>query len=367
MEDLLCHDREQNAEWHELLEYVLKAHLTLRAENLILGKTASLRELASLDLQSLLAFRNCGRKTAREIMTLIQRLRQSDPSLIPVPTEPETLSVLRSKIRNNVPVSEETLKSVLSQAPSKERLDLLPFFLDKRLPFLSEDDLHAGFKANTPLTDISISVRASKVLKTIGCNRLGQVLLTPSSRFLKQRNFGLKSLRELYDVVTKFVFDDLDDLTDRSDDELDYSSFSDMLRSLITQTRINERNQEIMLMWLLPVENTLVTYRAIADKYSLSKGRIGQIINKGFRILRKPGNAKKLNLFWNKAVELVDSERRTITLEALAKGIAREFQWETSPHPAALRRLISKCGPEELIERLRIPKRKGNQPLISYL
>lgn len=104
-----------------------------------------------------------------------------------------------------------------------------------------------------------------------------------------------------------------------------------------------------MLMWLLPVENTLVTYRAIADKYSLSKGRIGQIINKGFRILRKPDHAKKLKLFWNKAVELVDSERRTITLEALAKGIAREFQWEMSPHPAALKRLIRKCGPEELI------------------
>ncbi|MFO7985946.1 MAG: DNA-directed RNA polymerase subunit alpha C-terminal domain-containing protein [Desulfatiglandaceae bacterium] len=365
MEGLLYHGPEQNAEWHELLEYVLKAHLTLRAENLILGKITSLRELASLDLRSLLAFRNCGRKTAREIMTLIQRLRQSDPSLIPVPTEPETLSSLRSKIQNNEPVSEEKLKSALALAPSKDSLNLLPFFLDKRLPFLSENDLHTGFKANTPLTDIFLSVRTSKTLKTIGCNRLGQVLLTPSSRFLKQRNFGLKSLRELYSVVEDFV---LNDPNRSSACQLDYSSFSDMLRSLITQTRINERNQEIMLMWLLPVENTLVTYRAIADKYSLSRGRIGQIINKGFRILRKPGYAKKLKLFWNKAVELVDSERRTITLEALAKGIAREFQWETSPHPAALKRLIRKCGPEELIERLGIPETKGNQPpLISYL
>ncbi len=355
----------KNIERHELLKYVLKAHLTVRAENLILGNVTSLRELASLDFRSLLALRNCGWKTAREIMTLIENLRESNPSLMPIPTKQEILSDLRARIHHKESISRETLKSALVLQPSKESLSLLPFFLDKRLPFLSEDDLHPGFKANALVACLFISVRSGNVLRQIGYERLGQILLTPHSEFLKQCNFERSSLRQLYDVVQDFVLNGPDS---SYGSQVDYSSFSGMVRSLVTEVKLNKRDQEMILMWLLPEENNLVTHQMIADRHSLSRTRIEQIIYKGFRMLRLPTHAKRLRSFWNKAAEIVRSKGSTITLGELAKAIADEFQWDTSPHPASLKRFISKCGPEELMERLGIPKSNANQtPLISYL
>jgi len=355
----------KDIERHELFECVLKAHLSLRARNMVLGNITSLRELGILDFRSLLAFRNCGRITAREIMTLIEKLRESNPSLMPAPTQQEMLSDLRLRIQRNKAMPKKVLKSALALPPSKENLNLLPYFLNRRLSFLSEDDLHPGFKANTDVGELFISVRSGNVLRKVGYERLGQILLTPRREFLKQHDFGWLSLIQLDNVVHSFI---LNEPESDGDAQFDDSSFSKIVCSLVTKLKLQKRDQEMILMWLLPEENTPVSYQTIADRHFLSRTRIEQIINKAFRRLRNPAHARRLRPFWNRVSGIIDSEGRAITLDELARAITDEFQWDTAPHPASLKKLISKCGPEELIERLRIPKTKDNQPpLISYL
>jgi len=68
---------------------------------------------------------------------------------------------------------------------------------------------------NTLVETLALSARTLNCLKRAGINRVGEVLLMPKSELLKIRNFGQKSLDELYD---KLAERELLPETDTSDD-----------------------------------------------------------------------------------------------------------------------------------------------------
>jgi len=67
---------------------------------------------------------------------------------------------------------------------------------------------------NTPVEQLGLSARTLNCLKRAGINRVGVVLQMPKRDLLKIRNFGQKSLDELYDMLASEGF--LDDAEDDS-------------------------------------------------------------------------------------------------------------------------------------------------------
>ncbi len=66
--------------------------------------------------------------------------------------------------------------------------------------FIDHDELDAG-PFNTPVEELGLSARTLNCLKRAGINRIGEVLQMPKRDLLKIRNFGQKSLDELYDKL----------------------------------------------------------------------------------------------------------------------------------------------------------------------
>jgi DNA-directed RNA polymerase subunit alpha len=73
---------------------------------------------------------------------------------------------------------------------------------------------------NTPVEELGLSARTLNCLKRAGINRVGEVLAMPKRDLLKIRNFGQKSLDELYDQLGEQGFlDDGEEEGDKSADE----------------------------------------------------------------------------------------------------------------------------------------------------
>ena len=56
---------------------------------------------------------------------------------------------------------------------------------------------------NTPVETLDLSARTLNCLKRAGINRVGEVIAMPEGDLLKIRNFGRKSLDELFDVLAE--------------------------------------------------------------------------------------------------------------------------------------------------------------------
>ena len=56
---------------------------------------------------------------------------------------------------------------------------------------------------NTPVERLDLSARTLNCLKRAGINRVGEVIAMPEGDLLKIRNFGRKSLDELFDVLAE--------------------------------------------------------------------------------------------------------------------------------------------------------------------
>jgi len=74
---------------------------------------------------------------------------------------------------------------------------------------------------NTLVETLSLSARTLNCLKRAGINRVGEVLMMPKGDLLKIRNFGQKSLDELYDKLAERDFLPEDSPADEVDDESD--------------------------------------------------------------------------------------------------------------------------------------------------
>jgi DNA-directed RNA polymerase subunit alpha len=83
------------------------------------------------------------------------------------------------------------------------------FFLFKTLDKTQDDEEVSGVPGvlpevfNTLVETLSLSARTLNCLKRAGINRVGEVLMMPKGELLKIRNFGQKSLDELYDKLAE--------------------------------------------------------------------------------------------------------------------------------------------------------------------
>ncbi|HFQ80464.1 MAG TPA: hypothetical protein ENK33_03720, partial [Desulfobacterales bacterium] len=160
------------------VQFVKSETFSARAANVLLKNCFSLEEFISLTERELFSFPNCGRKTALEILRFLAENCSGD-EFKPPPSLEEQLTAL----------------------PQKSSIDLLPLFSSKHLPGFTSEQLHPGFHGNLKNKDLALSVRATGILEKMHLDTIGEVMLTPASALLKQKNFGTKCLWELQDAV----------------------------------------------------------------------------------------------------------------------------------------------------------------------
>jgi len=101
------------------------------------------------------------------------------------------------------------------------------FFLFTRLDKPQEDEEGPRVPGvppevfNTLVETLSLSARTLNCLKRAGINRVGEVLLMPKAELLKIRNFGQKSLDELYDKLAEKNYLPEEDTEDEGDADSD--------------------------------------------------------------------------------------------------------------------------------------------------
>ncbi len=131
----------------DTLEFLCKLGLGVRATNVLLQMgLESFAQFTALDEQTLLRRRNCGKKTAAEIMGVVTRYKRS------------------------VETNSEKTMDAMSLSDAMER---------------------------TPVTDLRLSVRAMDALEHLKISTVGKLARISDRELLDVSNFGKKSLREV--------------------------------------------------------------------------------------------------------------------------------------------------------------------------
>jgi hypothetical protein len=118
----------------------------------------SLDDFTSLTKEKLISFKNCGRKTVREILNFLPVNRAGGVLMPPLPPE-DQLVVL----------------------PPESSIELL-------LQDFSAERLHPGFRSHLKNKDLALSVRSANILEKLQLETIGEVMLTSGADLLKQPN-----------------------------------------------------------------------------------------------------------------------------------------------------------------------------------
>ena len=134
-------------------QFVMSSDLSVRASNVLLTNVNSFEEFGQLTEEVLSEFRNCGKKTVREILSFLDTAKLEREIIPPSSTE---------KLLLKPPISTEEL---LSKPPIDSTIELLPVFSNNPLPNVSLKDLHSKFQAEVKIEDVQLSERTFNDLK----------------------------------------------------------------------------------------------------------------------------------------------------------------------------------------------------------
>lgn len=312
-----------------LEKLIISSGLSVRATNVLLQNCSSNDEMNLLTEDILLTLPNCGKKTANEILNFLKISHQE--KFVQPPT---------------------SIKDKLGDSPDESSLILLPIFSSKNTEEIAAEDLHEGFKAFTKLSDLVLSVRVAKVLKKLDMHTIGDVMFTTEAALLKQKNFGRKCLKEIRAIIRNLVIfnrhssDTFQESRSNHISSIDYSSYRDMISSFVRRCIKSKRDQDLISRRLCFQTEKIPTLEQLGQDFDITRERVRQILNKGYRDLKIKTNVNILNSFWERINGLIVSGGGIIDLEELAVILQDEFNWSEPPNPLALGQLLSLWKPE---------------------
>jgi len=314
-------------EYAEFSRYINSIGLSVRATNVILHNCFSLADLTSLDTDYLQTFPNCGIKTVREIIRLLETIRETGDIHLPL-----------------------SIKEQLAEPPTESSISLLPLFSARKLANITIQDLHPDFHASIKLTDIVLSVRTAKVLSAFGLETIGDVMLASAAVLLRQHNLGRKSLHELREMVQSFCLTGI--VTPGNNvvksPEIDYSSYEAMISSFVQEEcEKSKRNLELLYNRFCFQEGKAPTLEELGQHFDISRERARQILKKGIAKFQIKAVFDKLTFFWQVLDRIVVKGGGIIHLAALPSLLQIEFNWPTAPYPLALGQLLLLRDPEQ--------------------
>jgi|GEM_PF-5952023 len=319
------------------LSYFLsQANLSFRATNVIKQNCSNIEDLKNLNIRTLLSFRNCGKKTANEIIDHLKKFFGSNnfgeiftESSIIVPT-----------------------KGTFSIPPNKSNTSTLPLFSSVETEKISAEDMHTGFNANVKLKDLVISVRTRNILENLSIETLGQLMFTKGSYLLDQKNFGVKSLKEVKNLVSSICLNSLNKSEKYlcSSETIDFSSYSSMITSFLNDCIENHRNKQIVLQRLCFKSGKVPTLEELGKQFNLTRERVRQLLKRETENLQIKSNITKLDRFKKGLEKVVINSGGIIFLEELPGAVQSIFQWGSPPYILALGQLIHLIFPNFILK-----------------
>ena len=318
------------ADWQELIS---AAGLSVRATNALLKSFSSLDEFMTCDENAFGHIQNCGGKTIRELIVFRDGIiSQRGEAYQPAP-----------EVRNR-PRSDEDL---LTLPPSKENIPLLPIFSSRQLADFAVNDLHPEFHGTASLEDFVFSVRTSKILKRLGLETIGEVMLFASGDLLSQENFGRKSLKEVRHIIRSFALGgDITQTTTGAwesseiQPNFDYSSYEKLVASFVRHCLKSKRNQAIVCS-RLDFPGAMPTLEELGGPFGITRERVRQILKRGNALLRVKAYRELLGAFWELAARMIREMGGIVSLQDLAESLRAEYGWPGLPNPAALAELLA--------------------------
>lgn len=319
-------------------EFVSRAELSVRAANVLLNGFTSCDEFLSCDENTLGDLRNCGLKTVRELIEFRNAIAQRKPN------QPGA----------EVPIRPMTAEEALRLPPSEENILLLPVFSSKPVVDFTVHDLHLDFYGAAPLKDFLFSVRTSKILRLLGLNAVGEVMLFPSGELLTQKNFGRKCLREVQDIIRSFIL--AGGISQSAAmvregrgglSEIDFSSYENLVASFARHCLKSKRNQAIMC-GRLDFRGAMPTLEQLGERFGLTRERVRQILKRGNALLRVKAHRMLLQDLWELISETIREGGGVISLHDLSQSLQNNYHWPDLPDSAALAELLSVVEEEKI-------------------
>lgn len=271
-----------------LEKLIISSGLSVRATNVLLQNCSSNDEINLLTEDILLTLPNCGKKTANEILNFLKISHQE--KIVQPPT---------------------SIKDKLGNSPDESSLILLPLFSSKKTIAIAVEDLHEGFKAFTKLSDLVLSVRVAKVLKKLDMHTIGDVMFTTEAALLKQKNFGRKCLKEIRVIIRNLVLfnrhssDTFQESRSNHISSIDYSSYRNMITSFVRRCIKSKRDQDLLSRRLCFQTEKIPTLEQLGEPFDITRERVRQILEKGYRNLKIKTNVNILNSLWNSLYQAV--------------------------------------------------------------
>lgn len=317
-------------DWQEVIS---AAGLSVRATNVLFKNFSSRDEFLTCDKNSFGDLRNCGRKTIGELI-------EFRDAIIPQGWEAPQPSP-------EVPNRPKSAEDLLKLPPSEENIPFLPIFSSQQLADFAVNDLHPDFHGAVRLQDFVFSMRSSNILKRLGLETIGEVMLFPSRMILSQKNFGRKCLNEVRGIIRSFVLSG--DVTQTAahargsteiQPEIDYFSYEEMVASFVRHCLKNKRNQAIVC-GRLDFPGAMPTLEELGDRFGLTRERVRQILKRGNALLRVKAHHELLADFWELTATTIRGGGGIISLQDLAESLRTEYGWPGIPNPAALAELLA--------------------------
>jgi DNA-directed RNA polymerase alpha subunit len=283
-------------------DYLARLNLSVRAKNILLRLgIKSDEELAQVKPDVLLRQRNCGRKTVAEITDLIDALpvkRVCEPP----PPSPRFQSDIRclglsdsntDKLRK---LGIETTTD-LSRASDEELLNAglsnVAEMRDRLWKFfVAAEEAATLLNDKNPLEYLRLSVRAAGGAEALGVTTVGNLAAVEDHEFLRLRNMGRKSIREIHlKLLRYFVCRECDDDERQPLPDTPKTLLEEMIGEL-PQTQRDVLTRRFGL-WNRKPE----TLQDIADSRGCTRERIRQIESKALATLNWPVNAKRITAF----------------------------------------------------------------------
>jgi hypothetical protein len=213
------------------------------------------------------------------------------------------------------------------KAMTPRSLETLPLFSGLETPVVGAIELHESYLPGFLLDDLVFPARARTIFKRLHIRTLGRLLLTSYEELLMAKGCGVSTLAEIRRAVKGKLLRSNSQIRH----ELDLSSFDAMVRCYVRRVIRRERDVRVMLGRLGLNGTTRTAYQDIADRFDLTRSRVGQIVHSSIRLLEMSGNLDLLQPFWAAVGELVRKQGGIIDLEELAAGLAKHFHWGAPP------------------------------------
>lgn len=229
-------------------------------------------------------------------------------------------------------------------------LEALPLFSRIELPDTHPSGLHSSYLPDARLDEVELSQRARAVVRRLGANHLGDLLLTSRKAILTLPNAGQMTLRELREAARRHLLVANGILPKP---EASYSSFGGMMRSFVYLAVPNAQWADIVLNRMRWDKSKRLTLSQLGKRHGLTRERIRQIADMCLQTLSHPSKRGLLATFWEAAGDAVSDDSLDRTA-AIGHALARRFGWRSAPTQPMLASVMA-LNPNLVVPRRRTP------------